>query len=92
MLLFNGENINFGNPVDDFKSKLVSGKWSREHVKKMEIIKKHRKRKRQITVVSQCFANLSDLVNAQPNVHHPSLSHEVKRLSRHAAKKMKSLK
>ena len=86
--LFRGENMKFGNPFDNFKMKLASGKMSQRHIKKLEIVKKYRKKKRQITVVSQCFANLSELTN---NKTTPVLSHEVKRLSRHAAKKMKSL-
>ena len=89
-LLFQGENMKFGNPFEMFKNKLTSGKMSQRHLKKKEIIKKYRRKKRQITVVSQCFANLSEL-SSNHSKPHPSISHEVKRLSRHAAKKMKSL-
>ena len=81
--------MKFGNPFEMFKTKLTSGKMSQRHLKKKEIIKKYRRKKRQITVVSQCFANLSEL--SSHSKPHPSISHEVKRLSRHAAKKMKSL-
>lgn len=83
--LFQGSNFKFGNPVQQLKMKLINGKYSLSADYKKNIVDKYRQRKRKLTLVTQQFANLNHINNK------PSLSHEVKRLSRHAAKKLKTL-
>ena len=67
--------------------KLVSGKYSDIHWRKKEIIGKYRKKKRKLMLVTESFSNLSEISKSDEQ----SLSHEVKRLSRHTAKKLKTM-
>ena len=88
-LLLQGKNVKFGNPIPQFKMKLVNGKYSDIHWRKKEIIGKYRKKKRKLMYVTQHFSNLSELMSIKSEEQ--SLSHEVKRLSRHTAKKLKTM-
>lgn len=67
--------------------KLLNGRFNASAEKKKHIVEKYRKRKKKLTLVTQLFSNLSDLQSSQKS----SLSHEVKRLSRHASKKLKTM-
>ena len=86
-LLLQGKNLKFGNPISQFKMKLVNGKYSDIHWRKKEIIGKYRKKKRKLMLVTEHFSNLSEMSKSEEQ----SLSHEVKRLSRHTAKKLKTM-
>ena len=44
-MLLTGQNVRFGNPVDKFKTDLVSGKLSSDHVKMTKVLRKARYRK-----------------------------------------------
>ena len=86
-LLFNDQNFKFGNPVNHFKMNLLNGKYSENSERKRKILEKYRKKKEKLTLVTQHFANLQKSGKSQ-NVQ---ITHEVKRLSRQASKKLKTM-
>ena len=86
-LLFSGQSVNFGNPVSMFKMNLTNGKFSDNADRKRHIIERYRRKKQKLTMVTQQFAHLSEISSRYGQ--HPSLSHEVKRFSRTAAKKVR---
>ena len=86
-LLFSGQSVNFGNPVSMFKMNLTNGKFSDNADRKRHIVEKYRRKKQKLTMVTQQFAHLSEISSRYGQ--HPSLSHEVKRFSRTAAKKVR---
>ena len=86
-LLFSGQSVNFGNPVSNFKMNLTNGKFSENTDRKRSIVERYRRKKQKLTMVTQQFAHLSEIASRYDQ--HPSLSHEVKRFSRQAAKKVR---
>lgn len=84
--LFSGQSINFGNPVSKFKMNLTNGTFNDTAERKRSIIERYRRKKQQLTMVTQQFAHLSEISNRYGQ--NSSLSHEVKRFSRQAAKKV----
>ena len=54
--------------------------------RKQRIIERYRRKKHKLTTVTQQFAHLSEITSRYGQ--HPSLSHDVKRFSRQAAKKV----
>ena len=44
-MLLTGQNFSFGNPVEKFKTDLVSGKLSSDHVKMTKVLQKAKYRK-----------------------------------------------
>ena len=93
--LFNGQNVKFGNPFDNFKMNLINGKYNNsDHLdRKRKILERYRRKKQKLTLVTQHFKHLSDILENESysSSKHPSLSHEVKRLSRQASKKLKTM-
>ena len=85
--LFSGQSINFGNPVSKFKMNLTNGTFNDTAERKRSIIERYRRKKQKLTMVTQQFAHLSEISNRYGQ--NSSLSHEVKRFSRQAAKKVR---
>ena len=85
-LLFSGQSMKFGNPVSMFKMNLTNGKFNENADRKQRRIERYRRKKHKLTTVTQQFAHLSEITSRYGQ--HPSLSHDVKRFSRQAAKKV----
>ena len=85
-LLLTGQNLNFGNPINQFKMKLINGKYSDNHWRKKEIVEKYRAKKRKLMLVTQHFSHLNSEV-PKPS---KDLSH-IKKLGRSASKKLKTM-
>jgi hypothetical protein len=88
-MLCRGDSFRFGNPVSLFKSQMGEGHFSESHQKKRKFLDRYMEKKKRLCIVTDCFARLSELSAQVDNP--PSLSHDTKRLSRHAAKKLKSM-
>ena len=90
-LLFSGANFKFSSPVSQLKMRLINGKLNPLTARKKEVVEQYRVKKHKLTMVTHHFASLSEAKINHENILSLSAHEKIKRLSRHAAKRLKTM-